>query len=216
VDAVIKPSREVPQVADSGQAAGPGAAGGQGPGDRIDRDVFRDVIGRFVSGVSVVTTAVGGEQFAATVSALASVSLEPPMLLVCLNRTSATQEAITRSGRFAVSILAEHQHRLARWFATKEAAKLDAGVAAAGPAGLPVIRGRRLPGVHGPRHRARRDAHRLPRRGGQRLAWSRPAAGLLPRRTRRLRRHRRPGPAALLRGPAGPGGPGVLTALRSR
>jgi 4-nitrophenol 2-monooxygenase / 4-nitrocatechol 4-monooxygenase, reductase component len=127
-------------VADSGQAAGPGAAGGQGPGDRIDRDVFRDVIGRFVSGVSVVTTAVGGEQFAATVSALASVSLEPPMLLVCLNRTSATQEAITRSGRFAVSILAEHQHRLARWFATKEAAKLDAGVAAAGPAGLPVIR----------------------------------------------------------------------------
>jgi 4-nitrophenol 2-monooxygenase / 4-nitrocatechol 4-monooxygenase, reductase component len=110
------------------------------PPERIDRDAFRDVIGRFVSGVTVVTTSVGGEEFAATVSALTSVSLEPPMLLVCLNRTSTTQGAITRSGRFAVSILAEHQRQLARWFATKEAVKLDTVVAATGPGGLPVIR----------------------------------------------------------------------------
>jgi flavin reductase (DIM6/NTAB) family NADH-FMN oxidoreductase RutF len=102
--------------------------------------VFRDVIGRFVSGVTVVTAAVDGEEFAATVSALTSLSLEPPMLLVCLNRSSATQDAIARSGRFAVSVLAEHQQQLARWFATREAGKLDAVVATAGPAGLPVIR----------------------------------------------------------------------------
>jgi 4-nitrophenol 2-monooxygenase / 4-nitrocatechol 4-monooxygenase, reductase component len=108
--------------------------------DHIHRDVYRDLIGRFVSGVTVVTTAAGGEEFGATVSALASLSLEPPMLLVCLNRSSATQEAIARSGRFAVSVLAEHQQQLARWFATKEASKLDPAVAAEGPAGLPVIR----------------------------------------------------------------------------
>jgi 4-nitrophenol 2-monooxygenase / 4-nitrocatechol 4-monooxygenase, reductase component len=110
------------------------------PPERIDQDAFRDVIGRFVSGVTVVTTAVGGEEFAATVSALTSVSLEPPMLLVCLNRTSMTQGAIATSGRFAVSILAEHQRQLARWFATKDPVKLDAVVAATGPGGLPVIR----------------------------------------------------------------------------
>jgi len=127
-------------VVDSGSAAAgePGAPGP--PRDRIGRDAFRDVMGRFVSGVTVVSAVADREQFAATVSALTSVSLEPPMLLVCLNRTSATQGAIARSGRFAVSILAEHQRQLARWFATKEAAKLDGVVAEAGPGGLPVIK----------------------------------------------------------------------------
>lgn len=136
-------------MADSGQGAWqPGEVQGVRPGaavnparrDRIHRDVFRDVIGRFVSGVTVVTATVDSEQFAATVSALASLSLEPPMLLACLNRSSATQAAIARSGRFAVSVLAEHQQQLARWFASKETAKLDAVVATAGPAGLPVIK----------------------------------------------------------------------------
>jgi flavin reductase (DIM6/NTAB) family NADH-FMN oxidoreductase RutF len=126
--------------------AAPTATAGQLPPARarrqghIDRDVFRDVIGRFVTGVTVVTTSASGQVWAATVSALASVSLEPPMLLICLNRSSATRDAIARSGCFAVSILAEHQQQLARWFATKETSKLDAVVTALGPAELPVIR----------------------------------------------------------------------------
>jgi len=128
----------------AGTAAARIATAGQAPPagrqDHIDRDTFRDVIGRFVSGVTVVTTSADGQVSAATVSALASVSLEPPMLLICLNRSSVTQDAIARSGRFAVNILAEHQHQLARWFATKETGKLDPVVTATGPAELPIIK----------------------------------------------------------------------------
>ena len=120
-----------------GAAAAPGPRQ-LGPGP-IDVDDFRDVIGRFVTGVTVVTTAVAGKQFAATVSALASLSLEPPMLLACLNRTSQTQSAIRKSRRFAVNILSEHQQHVARWCATKETTKLDAALTARGPTGMPVI-----------------------------------------------------------------------------
>jgi flavin reductase (DIM6/NTAB) family NADH-FMN oxidoreductase RutF len=143
-------------LADSGYPTGPPddaaqarrAAGtatvGQAPAagrrDHIDPDTFRDVMGRFVSGVTVVTTSADGQVSAATVSALTSVSLAPPMLLICLNRSSTTQDAIARSGRFAVNILAQHQHQLARWFATKETSKLDPVVTATGPGELPIIR----------------------------------------------------------------------------
>jgi flavin reductase (DIM6/NTAB) family NADH-FMN oxidoreductase RutF len=123
-------------LADSGHATGPPDDVDRERQNHIDREIFRDVIGRFVSGVTVVTASADGQVSAATVSALTSVSLEPPMLLICLNRSSATQDAIARSGRFVVNILAEHQQQLARWFATK----LNPVVTAAGPADLPVIR----------------------------------------------------------------------------
>ena len=59
-----------------------------------DKDTFRHVIGHFASGVTVLTTQNKGEDFGATASAVSSLSLDPPMLLVCLNRRSSTQEAI--------------------------------------------------------------------------------------------------------------------------
>jgi flavin reductase (DIM6/NTAB) family NADH-FMN oxidoreductase RutF len=87
---------------------------------------YRAVIGHFASGVTVVTTAVGDELFGTTASAVSSVSLEPPMLLICLNRDSSTGRAIDRSGYFVVNVLSEEQQHLAGHFATKASDKFGA------------------------------------------------------------------------------------------
>jgi 4-nitrophenol 2-monooxygenase / 4-nitrocatechol 4-monooxygenase, reductase component len=83
-------------------------------------DQFRDVIGRFASGVTIITTVQDGQPYGTTASAVTSLSLEPPMIVVCMNRSSATGQAMARAGRFAVSILSEDQADLAARFATKE------------------------------------------------------------------------------------------------
>jgi len=85
----------------------------------VDERVFREVIGRFASGVTVVTTRADDQDFGTTASAVSSLSLEPPMMLVCLNRTSETRRAILETGWFAVNVLSETQARLADRFARK-------------------------------------------------------------------------------------------------
>jgi DNA-binding GntR family transcriptional regulator/flavin reductase (DIM6/NTAB) family NADH-FMN oxidoreductase RutF len=81
------------------------------------KETFRHVIGHFASGVTVLTSHNADEDFGATASAVSSLSLEPPMLLVCLNTRSSTQEAIHSSGRFGVNILDENQGIVAERFA---------------------------------------------------------------------------------------------------
>lgn len=112
-----------------------------GNGHLIEQSVFRDVIGRFASGVTVVTTCVAERDFGTTASAVSSLSLEPPMLLVCLNETSDTGRAIRESGRFAVNILADGQADLANRFATKSPSKFREHEVVRGPSGLPLIAG---------------------------------------------------------------------------
>jgi flavin reductase (DIM6/NTAB) family NADH-FMN oxidoreductase RutF/DNA-binding GntR family transcriptional regulator len=80
---------------------------------------FRDVIGRFASGVTVITTRVDDQDFGSTVSAVSSLTDEPPMLLVCLNKASATGQAVKRSGTFAVNVLAEDHVEVAARFASR-------------------------------------------------------------------------------------------------
>lgn len=82
-------------------------------------DEFRDVMGHFATGVTVVTARHDGEPFGTTASAVCSLSLEPPMLLVCMNKASQTGRAIEADGRFAVNILSERQPELAKRFARK-------------------------------------------------------------------------------------------------
>ena len=86
---------------------------------RLQPEEFRDVIGRFASGVTVITAEHEGRLFGTTASAVSSVSLEPPMLLACLNRSSSTGHAIAAVRRFAVNILAEGQADAAIRFAGK-------------------------------------------------------------------------------------------------
>jgi flavin reductase (DIM6/NTAB) family NADH-FMN oxidoreductase RutF/DNA-binding GntR family transcriptional regulator len=83
----------------------------------LDAAVFRRVIGNFMSGVVVITTSDEDGPHGMTVSAVSSLSMDPPMLLACLNTSSRTQEVVTRSGMFAVNILAQDQGELAARFA---------------------------------------------------------------------------------------------------
>jgi flavin reductase (DIM6/NTAB) family NADH-FMN oxidoreductase RutF len=85
----------------------------------IPADDFRHLIGRFTTGVTVVTTSDGGVPYGTTASALTSVSLDPPTLLICMNHQSETGQAIARSGHFAVNVLGEDQGAVARAFARK-------------------------------------------------------------------------------------------------
>jgi flavin reductase (DIM6/NTAB) family NADH-FMN oxidoreductase RutF/DNA-binding GntR family transcriptional regulator len=113
-----------------------------GTGPAFDAAVYRRVIGNFMSGVVVITTLDDTGPRGMTVSAVSSLSLEPPMLLVCLNSASATQEAVRRSGRFAVNILGEDQGHIAERFARPGSDDKFAGIEARpGRTGVPVLSG---------------------------------------------------------------------------
>ena len=108
----------------------------------FDGTVFRRVIGNFMSGVVVITTSHDGQPHGMTVSAVSSLSLDPPMLLVCLHSGSGTQEAVRSSGRFAVNILAEDQGHLAERFARSGATdKFDGVPIRIGHTGVPLLEG---------------------------------------------------------------------------
>src|SRR5260370_2912438 len=83
----------------------------------VDRERFRSVMGHFASGVTVITTRHEGIDYGLTASAVSSLSLDPPMLLISVNRTSNTQKTIAQSPVFAVNIFREHQSELCRHFA---------------------------------------------------------------------------------------------------
>src|SRR5947209_20414786 len=85
----------------------------------LSSDEFRDVIGHFASGVTIVTALHDGRAFGTTASAVTSLSLEPPMLLICMNKQSETGRAVAASRRFGVNILGAHQAQLAERFARK-------------------------------------------------------------------------------------------------
>lgn len=81
---------------------------------------FRNAMARFASGVTVVTTRNGaGEAVGFTASAFSSLSLYPPLLLVCLQKDADCYAAFMTAEHFAVSILAHGQGQVARRFATK-------------------------------------------------------------------------------------------------
>jgi flavin reductase (DIM6/NTAB) family NADH-FMN oxidoreductase RutF/DNA-binding GntR family transcriptional regulator len=105
----------------------------------FDSTVFRQVIGNFMSGVVVITTRHDGADYGMTVSAISSLSLEPPLLLVCLNMKSSTQEAVHAAGAFAVNILAEHQGDVADRFARSGPDKFAGVAVRTGRIGLPVL-----------------------------------------------------------------------------
>lgn len=78
---------------------------------------FVEAMAAAASGVSIVTTMGVSGRFGLTVSAITSVSAEPPLLLACINRKSLIAEAITANRFFAACLLSEHQVHLARSFA---------------------------------------------------------------------------------------------------
>jgi flavin reductase len=89
------------------------------------RAEFIDAMRRAATGVSVVTTDGQAGRFGVTVSAVASVSADPPMLLVCINRRSPCWAAIQANGVFTVNLLSEMQTHVADSFAGRAAAPFD-------------------------------------------------------------------------------------------
>lgn len=107
----------------------------------VTSDVFRDVIGRFATGVTVVTTRDAGGDHGMTASAVSSLSLEPPMLLVCMHRRSRTGDAVRASGRFTVNVLAEDQAAAAQRFAMPTGDKFTGIATTRGPQGTLLLDG---------------------------------------------------------------------------
>lgn len=104
---------------------------------------FRDVMAGVCTPVSVVTTMDGRRPHGTTVSAFTSLSMEPPMVLVALDRGSELLALVRAHGRFGLNVLASGQEALATRFARKGAGKFD-GVPWLDSHGLP-----RMPGAAG-------------------------------------------------------------------
>lgn len=83
----------------------------------VERSRFLEGMRQAASSVTVVTTVDGAERHGATVSAMCSVSADPPSLLVCINSVGRTARAIAASGIFCVNLLAEEQRLIAEVFA---------------------------------------------------------------------------------------------------
>jgi 4-nitrophenol 2-monooxygenase / 4-nitrocatechol 4-monooxygenase, reductase component len=101
---------------------------------------FRDALAAFPTGVTVVTALGPNGPSGATANAVTSLSLEPPMMLACLDRGSRTLETVRSSGRYGVNVLAADREDLAHRFSTKEhpTVKWD-GVEWSERAGVPWI-----------------------------------------------------------------------------
>ncbi len=83
----------------------------------VTPDEFRSVLGRFPSGVTVVTTKAGdSSDEGMTVSAFSSVSLDPPLVLICIEKTASAYDALTTAPGFVVNILSASQEQVARRF----------------------------------------------------------------------------------------------------
>ena len=84
----------------------------------IEKIFFRQVMGHFATGVTIVTTSSKGVLGGLTVNSFCSVSLDPPLVLVCIDMHSSTLAQFRESGIFAVNMLTEEQEELSRCFAT--------------------------------------------------------------------------------------------------
>ncbi|GAA4459583.1 flavin reductase family protein [Phytohabitans houttuyneae] len=104
-------------------------------------DRFRDLMAAWPTGVAVVTGTDGARPLGCTVTALTSVSVDPPLLLVSLATGSRTLAAVQRNGRFGVCVLSAAQHHLARAFAAGEPTARFDGVPFRWNLGVPLLQG---------------------------------------------------------------------------
>ena len=108
----------------------------------VGPELYRSVMGHFVTGVTVVTAATPDGPVGMTANAVCSLSLEPLLLLVAFDNEARTLPAVKETGRFGVNVLAAGQADLARLFASKAPEREKfAGVAHTVHDGIPVIEG---------------------------------------------------------------------------
>ena len=106
----------------------------------LDPDAFRAVLGRFASGVTVVTTRdTRGLDHGLTVSAFCSLSLAPPLVLVCIDHAASVYPVIAEAPHFAVNILAAGQEALSRRFSGKDPNRFEGIGFARGQTGVALL-----------------------------------------------------------------------------
>ena len=106
----------------------------------VSPDEFRSVLGRFPSGVTVVTTlATDGSDQGMTVSAFCSVSLEPPLVLICIEKTASVYQALAKAPRFVVNILSVDQEQIARRFSIVDIDRFAGVGYSRSPSGIAVL-----------------------------------------------------------------------------
>lgn len=106
----------------------------------LDPDSFRAVLGRFASGVTVVTGIDGdGRLHGMTVSAFCSVSLSPPLILVCIDHRASMHDTLPSMSYFNVNILSDAQEALARRFADSDPDRFEGIGYSRGLHGVPLL-----------------------------------------------------------------------------
>jgi 3-hydroxy-9,10-secoandrosta-1,3,5(10)-triene-9,17-dione monooxygenase reductase component len=112
------------------------------PDRHCDPELFREVFGRFATGIAVITSTGSGGSGGMTANAICSLSLDPLLALVCFENQARTLPIVREAGRFAINVLAADQERLAGVFASKlpESEKLE-GVGHRLEYGVPIIEG---------------------------------------------------------------------------
>ena len=107
-----------------------------------DPDLFRDVLGRFATGVTVLTTRdADGRDRGMTVSAFASLSLDPPLVLACIGHDATIAGSVAAAEHFGVSVLAERQEPLSHRFADPGADRFDGVPFSRGTSGVALLDG---------------------------------------------------------------------------
>jgi flavin reductase (DIM6/NTAB) family NADH-FMN oxidoreductase RutF len=107
----------------------------------IDDAHFRLAMSHFASGVTIVTTELEGRSFGMTVASFASLSLNPKLVLVCIEKSVKTHDAIAAAGKFGVSILASDQTDISSKFASRADDKFTGVEIFRGALDLPMITG---------------------------------------------------------------------------
>lgn len=118
------------------------AAGNAGNHPTADARAYRNALGHYPTGVTVVTTRrASGEPIGLTANSFSSVSLSPPLVLWSLARRSGSLEAFVGSSHYAINILAADQQQLSKRFATPTAEKYDGVQWVPGVGGAPLLEG---------------------------------------------------------------------------
>lgn len=108
----------------------------------VDAALFRRLLGSFATGVAVVTARdAAGQPAGMTASAIASVSLEPPLLLVCIWQQSDFHDVLAAADHFGLSVLADGQEPVSRRFASEVADRFDGVPWNAHASGVPLLEG---------------------------------------------------------------------------
>ena len=108
----------------------------------VDLQELRHVMGHFATGVTVITTRdKSGNPFGLTANAFTSLSLNPPLALICIDRTVQCYPCFEESKIFAVNVLSEDQEEISRRFATKGSEKFAGTEWHTGQSGLPLLDG---------------------------------------------------------------------------